>query len=458
MRKKHKKVLICVGVVVVVLGTIYAIALIKAQARLRRAYAALEADGRPMLAAELIPPPIPDAKNAAPLFMAAARPLKAQASGIRDLLDRLQTLSRRSIDGDMDQEDLDEFKGYLAQDMVKASLKLFEQGLQRPKCRFNRDYDQGLLVDLHEAREMRSLLHIRRAKNRLEAENGEPDGSWDRVFLQFRLADVLRSDPVFWSQITRYSMARTGCSFIQGLCSTDPPDAQAYQRLQQILMGLDDDAPLLRALDGERLLKGEWLFNLPMDKLYEALQRDKLFGGGPSVFSRILFSYVKFKPRLVADHAAYLEAMHMGTQILRAPYDPNADQGYRDLAGKSLLTSQMRPMAGYGKRWHCGIAAHARITRAGLAVLQHRQTHGVYPASLDILGLKGLTDPFSQKPLIYLVQGENFSIYSVGENRQDNQGKPRQRKHKEYDDIAWHFPPLSMRESVDNENEVARDL
>ena len=70
------------------------------------------------------------------------------------------------------------------------------------------------------------------------------------------------------------------------------------------------------------------------------------------------------------------------------------------------------------------------------------------------LGLEGLTDPYSQKPLHYRAQGEAFFIYSVGENQQDNQGKARDRKHKEYDDIAWHFPPLSEREYVGDPNEV----
>jgi len=175
MRKEHKRILIGVAIVIVVLGSLYAIALAKAQARLRRAYAALEADGRPMLAVEVIPPPIPEAENAAPLFVAAARPLKELAkSFIYDLLDRLQTFAHRFVDGSIHPEDLEFFKGYMEQDVVKNSLQLFEQGLQRPKCRFNRDYDKGLWVDPlglwvdpHEAGNMRSLLRIRRAKSDL---------------------------------------------------------------------------------------------------------------------------------------------------------------------------------------------------------------------------------------------------------------------------------------------------
>ncbi len=65
--------------------------------------------------------------------------LKEQTLGIKDLLDRLQTFARRIVDGSIDQEELGLFKGYMEQDVVKNSLQLFEQGLQRPRCRFNRD-------------------------------------------------------------------------------------------------------------------------------------------------------------------------------------------------------------------------------------------------------------------------------------------------------------------------------
>jgi len=450
MRKTHKRILIGVGIVILVLGAVYALALVQAHARLSRAYAALEADGRPMQAAEVIPPGIPDADNAGPLFVEAARPLKEQSRGIRDLLDRLQTLSSRFMNGSIDQEDLEEFEAYMGQDLVRSSLELFEEGLQRPGCRFIRDYDRGLFAELHEARDIRSLLRIRRAKNRLELGDETAQSAWDAVYEQFRLVEALRSEPRYWNQITRYSLASVTCREIQRLCSVNPPDKQDCQRLQSILGDLDDVTPLIRALDGERLFWGERLFSLPMGDLYEALLEHKFMQAPRGVFFRVLFAYIKFKPRLVGDHATYLEAMRRSAQILQGPYDPSAREELRDLKVKSMLTQEFMPYADFGKRFHCGLAANAHITRAGLALLQYRQAHGRYPPTLDALELKGLMDPYSEKPLYYHAEGEAFSIYSVGENQQDNQGRPRDRKHKEWDDLAWHFPPLSQRASSEN--------
>jgi len=187
-----------------------------------------------------------------------------------------------------------------------------------------------------------------------------------------------------------------------------------------------------------------------MSELRETLlQRDFMYMKR-GVFFRMVFAYIKFKPRLVGDHASYLEAMRWGAEILQQPYDPNAREEFRDLRGKSMLTGEFMPWVDFGKRFHCGLAANAHITRAGLALLQYRQVHGRYPATLDALGLEGLTDPYAERPLCYHAEGEAFSVYSVGENQQDNRGRSRDREHKEYDDIAWHFPPLSQRASATN--------
>ena len=63
---------------------IYAIALAFSAARLRRAYAALEKSGRPMQAAEIIPPAIPDTENAALLYQSAALLLKAEPAPVKE--------------------------------------------------------------------------------------------------------------------------------------------------------------------------------------------------------------------------------------------------------------------------------------------------------------------------------------------------------------------------------------
>jgi hypothetical protein len=75
-----------------------------------------------------------------------------------------------------------------------------------------------------------------------------------------------------------------------------------------------------------------------------------------------------------------------------------------------------------------------------LALLQYKQTKDSYPVSLDVLQLSDVTDPFSDDPLLYRSDADGFILYSVGRDRKDNGGSPKE-KDQEYDwDIVWKFP------------------
>jgi hypothetical protein len=64
-----------------------------------------------------------------------------------------------------------------------------------------------------------------------------------------------------------------------------------------------------------------------------------------------------------------------------------------------------------------------------LALARWRAEKGEYPASLDQLTAAGLLkdlpmDPYSDKPVIYRRTGDNFILYSLGPNFQDDGGEP----------------------------------
>ena len=97
MRKRTVKILKYIAIVLVVLSLIYAIAVGVSAAKLRRAYADLKKDGRPMKQADVIPPEVPDSENAALLYESAALLLKAQPALEGNLLVYLGGLSDKFI-------------------------------------------------------------------------------------------------------------------------------------------------------------------------------------------------------------------------------------------------------------------------------------------------------------------------------------------------------------------------
>ena len=74
------------------------------------------------------------------------------------------------------------------------------------------------------------------------------------------------------------------------------------------------------------------------------------------------------------------------------------------------------------------------MTRAGLAVLQHRDEQGAWP---DALPKKAeLVDPFPGEPLLYRPGSDGFVLYSVGANGVDDNGTPGKDR---AGDIVWKY-------------------
>ena len=451
--KTSIRILTGIGVILLVLGMIYAIALAKSMAKLRRAYAALEKDGRLMRAAEVIPPVIADTENAAVLYESAASMLKAQPAGEKDLLGHLGGLAVSFVRGSLEPDKVPELKLLMEQEVVASALATIEQGTQRRACRFNRDYDAGFSMTMPMLSELRQLASILGVKACLEAEAGAPARAWATLQTQLKFADGLRDDPIFIDQLVRMGLIRGSCQTIQRVCEIAPPGREDGGALESLLRDLDAVTPLVRATDGERLLCGEWLFNLPKDELFATVWKqmgsDKDYV--PEIVHWVRFRMATFKPRLIADHAVYLESMRKSAQWLERPYapeGPNAQEEIWDLAKGYMLTNMLVPAVERMKVIHCEMIAEVHVTRAGLALLRHRQAHSVFPQTLDDLGLRKLTDPFTQEPLHYRVEGDGFVVYSMGEDLKDNGGSARQPKQRTDYDLVWRFPSLKGQTAV----------
>jgi len=470
MQRTSKWILIGVAVAIVVGGGIYTLAWARSTVRLRAAYAALKQDRRPLDPADFILPEVPEARNAAPLYQKAARLLKAQSAPKNmHLLEYLAGLASSYVGGALEPVGRAEFDTLMAQEVVVSALATLGEALQRPTCQFDHDYRNGLYADVLAAKavhplmrrdtetfmpqDLRHLARLWAARAYLEAEAGRTPQAWDEVRAQFKFAEALRRAPVLSAHFSRFGTVADQCRVIRRLCEIALPDEESCQAIDVLLKEQTDVAPLVYALDAERLLRGEWLFNLSQDRLYEVLHWNDLFPTPervPEVLSRFEFRLATFKPRFIAAHAAYLEMMRRGARLLEGPYftrDSGTLQTFNSLVGQSFLTNRLAPMLQMEKEFHCDMVAQVQMTRAGLALLRYRETHGKFPDSLDALNLEGLVDPFAEAPLHYRTADAGFVVYSVGEDQHDNGGTPRQRrttsdpryKMPEYD-LIWRFP------------------
>jgi len=447
MQRRSKRILTGLGIFVVALAVIYAILLVRATAKLRQAYAALQADGRPMRIDEIAPPKVPDSENAAVLYQSAVLLLKSQPAGDKSLFERL-------TDGRARPKTKAEINELVAQEAVTKAVSLIEQGTRRPVCQFDRNDANNLDITKAPEMEEERLAFVLRDRALFEIDAGNKDRAWDLIYTQLRFADSLRWIPVPWTQRLRQIRIARTCRMVQDLCETAPPDRERYRALEDLLKQLDDVKPVIRALDAERLLVGERFFSLSRDELSKFLWKEMNVGGDALPLPvlkgvhRLGFSILAFKPRLVADHAAYLRLMGKRVQLLQGPYrDPREAKQFLHLSHWNALSVMVGFSGGYERRDYSEFAATLRMTRAGLALLQYKQAHGAFPETLKALSLEGLIDPFTEEPLRYRPEGQGFAVYSVGEDRKDNDGTPQPEKRSSdprakplaYDEV-WRFP------------------
>ncbi len=444
MKKRTVKILKRIAIIIVVFGLIYAIAVSVSSAKLRQAYADLEKDGRPMEPRQVIPPEVADTENAALLYESAALLLKAQPTQEENLLEDLGDISDKFIKESLDSDKLAEFKQLIGQDVVTQALSIIEQGTQRDSCRYDHDYDDGLNMLLPHLSDLRNLSRIGCAKAYLEAKTGNPDTAWDMVSTQLKFTDALLTEPVLISKIVRITMIRLSCDTIKKLCKIAPPNIQQSSDIQSLLKDLDDIRPLIHSIDAERILVGEWVFNLPKDEMYKtSLQYGSKDDTG--LLHKLIIFGITFKPLFLADHAAYLRFMHDGTRFFERPFSHEQGEVLEEGVQKTryLVTRILTPTIFRIKVIHCEMIAQLRIARAGLALLQHKQSEDTFPATLEALKLQNISDPFSDKTLLYKTKGQGFVLYSVGPDRKDNDGSPRQDKQEKDWDIVWNFPGKS---------------
>ncbi len=467
MRKRTVKILKYIAIVLVVLSLIYAIAVGVFGVKLRRAYADLKKDGRPMRQSDVIPPEVPDSENAALLYESAILLLKAQpapdgnlleylgegpqavndmemsAAPEGNLLEYLGGLSSKFTTDSLEPDKLAELQQLIEQDVVTQALSVVEQGARRRSFRFEHDYKAGFNMLMPSLGDFRNIIRIIGAKSCLEVEAGRPDAAWNLVQTQLRFADALRNEPVLISLIVRFASIRTSCETIQKICEIAPPNTVQYNILESLLLDYEDRTPLVLALDGERLLVGEWAFNLLRNG--QAGFYLTASAGNESELGGMLMSlYSAFKPLSLADHAAYLRIMGEYTRFFQQPYPPNGastiDKKAEQMQSRlNIVTSMLVPAIGRVNERYWEAIAQMRITRAGLALLQERMAQGAFPETLEKLKLKNLDDPFSNEPLRYKPQGQGFILYSIGPDEKDNGGSPREKKQKTDWDIVWSY-------------------
>jgi hypothetical protein len=434
MKKRTSKILKSLGGIVIALAIVYAVMMVSANRALSRAHEALKADGRPLTLKDVTPQAIPGPDNAALVYQSVVLRLKTESAGETDLWSALTETAKMVISESPDAEAMERFRRLLDRPAVAQALAEVEAGSRKPGYWNDLDYGAGINMKLPHVEDLLNLSRVLCASARLQSSAGDHAAAWDSALTALRVADALKDEPILICQLVRVAQFGLAIDTIQSL----PYSAAAHQEADRLLKACEDPAPFAAAIDGERVLFGDWAFNMirgasvanRMDFVAAVTEED---GSGSLLKAKYLLP-----PLTTWDHAAHKTTLLAAAQLMLEPYSPADTQHYAELMESvpqtCVLTRALVPALGSSKTRLVALTARARVTRAGLAVHQQRAEQGAWPDALTAADYA--TDPFTGKPLIYQANATGFLLYSVGQDLVDDQGKKAE---ESKGDIVWRY-------------------
>ena len=471
MNKRLSATLKWTGIFILALGILYVALLGLGNYKLRQAYAALEADGRPMKPEQVIPPPISDTDNAAFVYKAAVLQLMAERSDKENvsLLELITQITfNMHIHTNAAPQAMEALRKLTHQKVVVEVLQELEVGTAKSGCCFFTD-SQHVILKENLGTGLQQTLHppnlsysgiIHRGGDTYsylfaltkflgsiacaQAADGDFAAAWKTAMINLRVANSLTNDPLLTSQLVRMSQIQIVMRTMQHLCDNEPITSKHMKQVDELLQSFDDRSCLSRALDGERLLFGEPYFKRPIAEIWQhKIPKEEM----PEMnICHDLFTLafnVIYMPFRSFDHATYLRLTHAATKRAEAvPIVENSileDSMTKELPWYCIQTRAILPALSSVINQYGKTLATVRTTRAGLTAILYRQEQGHYPETLAAIHMDTLLDPFSGKALIYRANPHGFIVYSVGPNLRDDGGESIWNSMPKKDDIAWKY-------------------
>ena len=296
MRKTLRSILRWTGISLLAVLALYAVLVVIGSIAVWREKAALEADGRPMQAEEIMPPKIPDQDNAALVYNAAFKAIKDQpplklegdnpphdlppaevaaskketgtffpsievvAQPPDNLFSQLARVAREFKKRPDDPQAARNFEILLGDPSVSEFFSSVQRASGMPGYRQNTDYKGGPAAKLPNLSECLALAQILSAKAIYNARAGRDADAWQAIEVSMKLVRAVRDEPTLISQMVRMSQLASANGAIRKVADLCPPDAAICEDLSNQIQQVDLQSSLVAAYDQERILGAEWIF------------------------------------------------------------------------------------------------------------------------------------------------------------------------------------------------------
>ncbi len=321
----------------------------------------------------------------------------------------------------------------------KEALEMLHEAASIDGCRYPVDLTEGVMTRTNHISIVRDAIRTLCFEAALEAERGHGESAVRSLRAALRVAHSLAAEPMSLSQLVRRGCLRWVVSTLERTINRVEFTGEQLDALSSAVASAYDPDSLRRGWVGNRCM-GIAMFADP-----PAIDR-KAFNDLPPVF--VLEAYDTLG---LADREAihYLDAMQRAIDVASlAPEErPAAIQAVDD----EMRQLQRVPGVLMRRIWvhpsrfitlDLRTLADVRVTRVALAVERCRLVAGEAPDELEPLLPVYLEttpiDPFDGEPLRYERLERGYVVYSVGEDRVDDGGRPRDAQQRDQTwDIAF---------------------
>ena len=364
---------------------------------------------------------------------------------------------------------------------IAENNKIFDlimTGAQKPYYWQEYKGDAMMAILIPNLADFRKLAKALRWKIWLAAEQGRYEGAFTNIKVSYKLGQQLKGDVILIEQLVGIAIETLAVGTLRDVLGEYEIDSPKLATLQE------DFEQMIASEDFKVSLKAEKLF------MYDEIQRcftEDRFGGGHLYPSRvmalgalgngnqlstyeIIFEVISsqegwlgaaqvlfFHPnkqetlQMVESFYDFLEVIVPKTpgQMHIEEFDPEKE-AMTIIKGNMLLeflTPALWKVSELGHRVKMDVEATLTL----IAILRYRQDKGGYPENLEELITGGYLkrlpiDAWSDKPLVYRATDNNFILYSIGRNFEDDGGErgkdEKGRVRLWTDDGDWVFWPV----------------
>ena len=314
-------------------------------------------------------------------------------------------------------------------------INLLDKAAEMPACQMDIKY---IGVEYSTTRclgRIRAMAKFQSVRNLYLAETEKGDQAIDSVVSGLRMGRIFENHPELLVALVKLGCWSIACTDISCVMERCRPTEKALIKLQEALKEQEKPQGLEKLMIGQRI----YIIAIGVNALPHKLREQVLSGNAEFGECFIFFTGSGswfYSPWTRQVMAGYLRDMAGFIELLRKPWPEifwatkeyeyqgeNVLEYLRRIAcGENMMFSNM---AIYVRQYGSAMAM-VRCTRTAVAVERFRRVNGRVPASLDELVPEFMQevpmDPFSGKELLYKLDNDSYTIYSVNENMKDDNG------------------------------------